>query len=287
MGALLMIFDSVINQGEGMVVRHYGKRHGSGGMLFNAIICLFSILFFVITDRQGLYFSGTLVLYGLVSSLFFAIGFYAMYMALQLGSFIATKLISSFSGVISIVYGIFFLHEESNVITWLAIGMVFLSVFLMRYKKSEPDERKKLSAGWLFWTLTSAVSNGLIAVISREQQLYFSHAYDNEFMIVSFGGAFAMLTVLGIIKERDTLKSTAKNGVLYGAVAGLLNGGKNWVNLLLYLYVPISVATPMKTGLGLLLSFLISLLIYKEKFSKRQLISVGIGAVALILFKVA
>ena len=31
MGALILAIEQIIQQGEGIVVRHYGKKYGSGG----------------------------------------------------------------------------------------------------------------------------------------------------------------------------------------------------------------------------------------------------------------
>ena len=287
MGAFLVSLDMFLQQGEGMIVRRYGKKHGDGGMFFNSIICLFSLIFFILTDKNGLVFPKKLFLYGLISCIMFAIGFYAMYVALQYGSYVSTKLISSFSGVISIVYGITFLKEPAGFNTYLGIILVFFSVFLMRYKKkSERDKNDKgFSLKWLLYVLASAISNGFISVISRMQQIRFENSYDNEFMILSFGGVFIALFILGIIKERENFRYIAKYGTLYGIGAGFFNGSKNLVNLAIYLYIPISVATPVKTGLGFILNFIISVFLYKEKFTKQQLISVLLGIVALILFK--
>ncbi len=285
MGTLLMALDVMIAQGESIVVRNYGKRHGSGGMVFNAIICLFATLFFLFTDKNGLYFSDEMLLYGLVSCVLFAVGFYSMYVAFQLGSYVATKLVSSATGVISIVYGVFWLGETASWITWLAIALIFVSMILVRYQKTDPAEKKAVTGKWLFWVLLSVISNGFIAVLSRMQQRYFNNAYNNEFMILSLLGSFIILLGIGFLKERDSMRSTLRSGIGYGALAGLFNGGKNLVNLIIYIYVPISVATPMKTGIGLVVSFLISLLFYKEKFSRQQLVGVVIGTVALVLFK--
>lgn len=288
MGALLLAIDMIAQQGESMIVKRYGKKHGAGGMFFNAIICLFAMVFFFLTDKNGLCFPKELWLYGIISCLMFATGFYTMYVALQLGSFVASKLLSSFSGVISIVYGILFLKEPAKFTTYLAIVLVFVSVFLMQWKKpsaTEPAEKKGFSAKWLVCILLTAVSNGFIAVISRMQQIRFDNAYDNEFMILSFAGACIALFIMGFAMEREKFRDIFKYGLAYGAGAGLINGAKNLINLWIYLYIPISIATPLKTGLGFILSFVISILFYKEKFTKQQLISVIIGIIAILLFK--
>ena len=56
MGYLLILINQAAHQVEGMLVRRYGKKHGAGGLFFNAIICLFAMFFFVLTDKGGFYF---------------------------------------------------------------------------------------------------------------------------------------------------------------------------------------------------------------------------------------
>lgn len=287
MGALLIALTILLQQGEVVVVKHYGKRHRAGGLIFNAAICLFSTIFFFVTDQGGLVFPKELFLYGLLSCLVFASGFYSMYMALRTGSFVGATMISSFSGVISIGYGILFLKESAGIWKYLGILLVFASVFLMRYEKTpKRGEKKKGFAPWILWALLSAVSNGFISVISRAQQIYFENAYDNEFMILSFGGAFVLLLLLGMILERDQLKEVVKHGIPSGMGAGLFNGAKNFTTLLSQLYLPISTITPIRMGFGFIVSFLISVLLYKEKFTKQQIIAVILGVVSLLLFKI-
>lgn len=285
MGFLLILLNQTAHQVESMLVRRYGKKHGAGGLFFNAIICLFAMIFFVLTDRDGFNFPGELFLYGFVSCLMFAAGFYSMYLALQLGSYAISKLICSFSGVFAIVYGLVFLKEPAGVITYIAFALVFTSVFLMNYKTGggEKDEEKGFSLKWLICVLVSLVSNGMIAVLSRMQQIRFDNACDNEFMMLSLGGAFAALLAIALITERSGLKQMLKFGTLYGGLAGLMNGAGNLVNLATYIFLPISVVTPIRTGLGIVMNFAVSVLLYKEKFTHRQLVSAVIGVLALVL----
>ncbi len=284
MGTLLIILNQIAHQGEGMVIKNYGKKHGSGGMFFNAIICLFSMLFFVVTDKGGFYFPKELFLYGFISCLIFATGFYSMYLAFKFGSYAMSKLFASFSGIIAILYGILFLKEPSNYITYIAIVLVFVSVFLMNYKKNDEAE-KGFSLKWFLSILATIISNGFIAVLQRMQQLEFDNACDNEFMILSLGGAFLALFILGMLLERGRLGKTLKYGTLYGAFAGILNGSMNFLNLAIYMFIPISAATSLKTGLGIVASFLVSVLIYRERFTRMQLASALVGIVALLLLQ--
>lgn len=285
MGTLLIILNQITHQAEGMVMKEYGRRHGDGGMFFNAIVCLFSMIFFVMTDRGGFCFPKALWGYGIISCIMFAAGFYSTYVALQLGSYAITKLVSSFSGVIAIGYGILFLKEPADLKTYLAFGLVFLSVFMMNYTRESAADKaeKKLSVKWIVCVAITLISNGLIAVISRMQQIRFEHAYDNEFMILSLGGASAALILFGFLRERGRLTGVLKYGSLYGMAAGLLNGAQNLLNLYLLIYIPISIATSLKTGIGIITSFAVSCIIYKEKFTRQQLASAAVGLLALLM----
>ena len=52
------------------------------------------------------------------------------------------------------------------------------------------------------------------------------------------------------------------------------------------LYVPVSVVSTVKTALGLVISFVISALLFKEKFTRNQLISAIIGITAVVILNI-
>ena len=286
MSTLLLALDAIVKQGEGMIVRRYGKKYGDGGMFFNAFICLFATVFFLFTDKGGLCFPKELWVYGIISCLMFATGFYTMYLAMQIGSYVGTRMFSGFSVIFPMFYGIFFLKEPSSVTTVIAFILIFLSIFLRTYQKNDDTNKGATPVRWYIYLFLSAVSNGFISIISRMQQIRFDNSCDNEFMIISFAGSALFLFVMGYIKEREKFKKTAKYSLLYGAGAGLLNGAVNLLGLMLYLYLPISVSLPLRQGIGFLLSFLVAKFLYKETFTKREIAALIVGAAAIILFKI-
>ena len=54
MGYILIVVFTLLNLGESIAVRTYAKRHGSGGMLMNAIVALFAALFFLKMEASAL-----------------------------------------------------------------------------------------------------------------------------------------------------------------------------------------------------------------------------------------
>ena len=111
----------------------------------------------------------------------------------------------------------------------------------------------------------------------------------NEYRIgcdKTFFGGFVLLALIGLVVDRDKLGTVMKKGSLYGFGAGVLNGAKNFLTLVIYLYLPLSIISPVKMGLGLVGSFAIALLFFKEKYTKIQLLGVVLGGVAIILLTI-
>lgn len=304
LGYLLCVVYTLLALGESVAVKAYAKRHGSGGMLMNAVIALFATLFFLFSDivkGDGFCVPSAMLPIALINCLLFAAGFYFGFVAFKIGPFGLTRLISSFSLLFSIFYGIFFLHEDTTWLTYIAIVMVFAAMVLINYKSlaKQPkisnagDDTKKstdeaadantVSLKWLLCLMVSVVANGFIVILTKLQQNMFNKICDNEFQIISIGGSFILLTVIGLIVDRDKLATVAKNGILYGGVSGLFNGAKNLITLLILPLLPLSVISPTKTGLGMVVAFLTAIFFYKERYTPLQIVGVALGAGAVVL----
>lgn len=284
MSIVLLLIVIFAGQLEGMTVRLYGRKNKEGGMFFNAIICAFAAVFYLVTDKNGLSFPKEIFPYSTIGTMATATGFYAAYLAHKYGSFIFTNLIASFSSVMVIVYGLAFLKEPTSVFGYIGIALFFISSFMINCGKVEEKEKKSFSVKWLICAILTAVSNGLLGIIMRSQQIRFDGAYDNEYMMLNAAGAAVLLAVIGIVTERHKIGVIVKKGCLYGAVVGALNGFKNLITFVIYLYFPISVLTPLRAGVNCIVGFLISLLLYKEKFTKIQLLGIFTGALSVVMF---
>lgn len=289
-GYLLILAFTVTNLGESLFVKEYAKRYGSGGMLMNAVIALFSALFFLIKDlfidKSGFHVPAGMLPLALINCCLFAAGFYFTFVAFRIGPYGLTRLISSFSLLFTVFYGILFLEEPTTVFTFIGLALIISAMLLINYRgrgAAGAEEEGKVSAKWLICLLTSVVANGFIGILTRMQQLKFDNSCSNEFQFISIGGSFLLLAVMGFIIDRDKLGSVLKHGSLYGLGAGLLNGAKNFITLAVYLYIPISVAGPIKTGLGMVIAYLAAILLYREKYTLLQKVGVLAGAVAVVL----
>lgn len=285
-GYLLILLFTLINLGESVIVRTYARRHGSGGLLLSAITSLFASVFFLVTDKGGFYVPTEMLILALINACLIGAGFYGSFAAYQSGPYGIIRLISGFYLIFTIFYGIVFLKEPTNALTYIGIAMVIAAMVLINYKKSDGETKKKHSFKWLVWILVSTVANGFIGIITRYQQIKFDDACSNEFQFISFFGGFVLLAAIGFIVDRDKLGTVLKKGSLYGFGAGVLNGAKNFLTLVIYLYLPISIISPVKMGLGLVGSFAIAFLFFKEKYTKKQLLGVALGVAAIIILTI-
>ena len=72
----------------------------------------------------------------------------------------------------------------------------------------------------------------------------------------------------------------------YGGDSGLENGVNNVCILLSYNYFTLSFLSPFKTGVGMVITFLLATLLYKEKYTNRQKLAVLIGVLSIILMNI-
>ena len=172
-GYLLVLLVVALNMGESIAVKAYARKYNSGGFIMNAIIALFACAFFVIKvliSGESFNFLGDMIPYALVNSAFYFCGFYLAYVAFKIGPFGLTRLIASFSLLMPIFYGIFFLNEPTGVFTYIGIALIVAAMFMMNYKgKSATTEKQEgtVSLKWFVCILLSTVSNGFISIMTK------------------------------------------------------------------------------------------------------------------------
>ena len=290
MAYLFIMFSVCAGLAEGFLIKAYNKKHEKGGFIFTAIVSLCAMLYFLfydlIVDDKGLSFLPAMFPYAIIAGILYCTASVLTYYALQLGSFSITMLILSYSLVFNVLYGLLFLHESASAFTYIGLGLMALSLFFFRGKSDEHEEKKKFSFLWLICVALSVFGSGMFGVLSRMQQIRFNDTLTNEFMTVSLGVSTIFLFVIGIIKDKKDCLYIFKNGSPYAFGAGVANGVKNMLNNVVYMLLPISIFAPTSAGGSIIISFLLSYFVFKEKFLKRQIVGVVLGAIAVVLLNI-
>ncbi len=285
MAYIIMLFSSAFNITSGSLIRQYEKKHTSGRLMYLAILCLFSSLFFFVTDKNGLSFNPKLIFYGLLSGFFYCTAYFLTFVAYANGSFALTNLIVSFSLASSVIYGLFFLHDNLSVYGYIGLILIFVSIFTINFPQKK-DGKKEFSVKWLLAVLGCFVGNSAIGVIRKIQQLEFANALDNEYSILMTGSGFAVFLLISFITEKDEWKHFFSPSRLYAVGSGVCNGAQNFAVLLVNRMMIISIAGPLFAGMNIILNFAVSLLIFKEKFSKIQLFGTALGIASVVLLSI-
>lgn len=285
MAALLILVSTVTHLAESLFIKHYNTKHSKGGFLFTAFVSFFSMLFFLLTDRGGFQVPRELWIYAIAAGVLYCSASFLTYVALQIGSYAMSMLILSYSIVLSIGYGIIFLKEQVTLFTCIGLALMLVSIYLVRASKKETD-KKKASFKWVICIGIAAMGSGLFGVVQRMQQLRFDNVCTNEFMVIALSFSGCVLFLIGLKQNHKDLQYVLKNGLLWTAGAGISNGLTNAMVVFLYTLMPISLSSPIRVGVKILLSFVLSLLVFKERFEKRQIVGVLFGTAALIFLNI-
>lgn len=272
--------------GEGLVVKKHGSKY-SGGFVFTGIVSLFSMAFFLIKDllTDGVFtFKPEILMFSILGGFLYGMASVLTYEAFSKGSYALSNLILSYALVFKILYGLIVQKEteQSSAFTYIGFAVLALSIYLIKGRGQ--GEKKPVTVYWLVCIILSFVGSGMYGVVQRIQQKVFSAQYDNEFMVMALGFSAVALIAIGLIKEKNGLKPLYAKGNLYAVGAGAFNGLTNMTSLIINTMFLISRSSVIITGTKLLLVFLISVIFYREKFTKTQIVGAALGAAAVILF---
>lgn len=78
----LIVLSTGVHQLEGVMTRKYNEKNKQVGFLFTAMVSLFAMLFFLVSDRNGLQFSAQLLPYGLAAGVCYCTASFLTYVAL-------------------------------------------------------------------------------------------------------------------------------------------------------------------------------------------------------------
>lgn len=258
--------------------------------LFFAFVCCFSAeLVFLIASGFRLHFVREIVPYALLFGFSFALCNIFLTFSLKKGSLSITGLIVSYSLILPTLYGILFLKETVGVPFFIGLFLLLISAFLIHSASgksknaSQKGNSKKISALWLIFVSLAFVGNGFCSIFQTMQQKAFDGAYKCEFMVLALSAACVAVLPVSLIIERQRIRENTKGLLLFGVSSGLSTG---LVNLFVMYSVNIlsaSLIFPLISGGSLLLTVLVGLLFFKEKFTPWQYVGLVLGIASIVL----
>ena len=263
---------------QNIAKKHYTQKAGNTGIyLLSALTTLFAALFFIITTKN-LQWNPEIIGYSAGFSISFLFATVFMTLSISCGSLSLTSLITSYSLMLPTFYGIIFLKEPVS--KFLPIGIVILIVSLFFINKKDGDF--SFTPKWILYVLLAFLGNGMCSVIQKMQQVAFSGAYKNEFMILALASVTVILAVISLLKERNSPKPVIRYMWVPAGISGIMAGTVNLFVMILSGKMSASIMFPLISAGGIVVTFLSSLFFYKEKVSKTQLLGFVLGILAII-----
>ena len=282
---LLSVVSNLVHLVEGILIKKYNEKYDKGGSIFTAIVSLFSMLFFIITDKGGFDFRLSMLPYALIAGVFYCSASLCTFIALGCGPFAISKLMLSYTGIFSISYGLFFRNEQLGPFAFIGIALMLISIYFNKSPKQTNE--KKASLKWAVCIILSVIGSGMYGVLQKLQQDKFADEVNNEFMIVALGFSALTLFIAGFIKDGKDTFTIFKHGTVYASAAGISNGLTNFLTIIVNgMVVNFSTLSPLRSGIGIIITFIISKLVLKEKFTTRQLIALLLGTIAIVLVNI-
>lgn len=266
------------------------KTNGGGYYFFGALSSLAAMLFFVITSKE-FEWNGGFIPYSVGFAVSYGAATVFSTAAVSCGSLSISSLVIAYSLMLPTLYGLVFLNDPISI--GLIPGLVLLAVSLLLINAK--NDKAPITFKWVVYVLLAFLGNGLCSVVQKMQQVKFDGAYKNEFMIIALAIVALLTFVISLVtefkKDGKTVSSAVMKGyVKCGLVLALLCGGANGlVNLFVMILsglMPVSLMFPLISGGGIVLTYIISRLYYKEKLTKTQLIGFLCGTASVILLNI-
>ena len=226
------------------------------------------------------WFPGSLVLGALFISIFFV-----MAMTAQKNGVSVTSIAGKMSVVVPVLFGIVLYNESVTFLKILGIIIALIAVYLSSVK-----EEKSQSKGTLLFPILLFIGSGTIDTLLKYVQV--NHVADEDVSIFS-GSLFGIAAIFGfIILIIKTIKKRESFG-LKNIVAGIILGVPNYYSIVFLIKAlqnkefESSTLFTINNVAIVIVSTLVGLLLFKEKFSLKNRIGVALAILGIILVTIA
>lgn len=257
------------------------KVGNRGSFIFSAGLVLSAALFFLFSSGFKLDFKAAVIPYSLGFAASYGMAVLMGFLAIKVGSLSLTSLVNSYSLIIPTFWGLFFMGEGASLFFWVGLGILFVSLFLMNFGRSGI----KITLKWVVFVFLSFLGNGICSAVLTAQQKTFGGLYKSEMMITALFTVAIVLIAVAAFKERGEIKESLR-GTHFMIACGVANGVCNLLVMILSVKMPASIMYPVISGGGIVITGIVSVLIYREKLSVNQYVALLLGTVSVVLMNI-
>lgn len=226
----------------------------------------------------------------------------ALMKAVDTGSVTVSSLFYSCGFIIPTIFGAIYYGEKVHFLQIIGIAVILISFVLC----VEKENGKKFNFKWFIYALGGTIFSGLLGIVQKIFGVEYSAEYSlDTFLSVSFLMIIGISLIVWLIyalihrakdhshlsvSERAITKIEkpliGKRTFVFTLILGLILGFHNKICTYLSGVLPSALYFPIVNGGVIVMTAVISAIMLREKLSKRQLISVILGFVAIGLITV-
>ena len=183
--------------------------------------------------------------------------------------------------IIPAVAGPIFFGESFSIWKGLGVILMLLAIFFSVDLKSEKSETPKK---WFVYALLTLCFSGMVGVFEKIHQTGPDKAEIPTFLSCAFLFIFLLnLVTFPIAKAKETTPVSYKSGLLFAFLTGLVIIFYNRINLTLAGRLPTMIYYPISSGGAVLLTLIVSILIFREPVKRRSALCFAFGTAAILL----
>ena len=279
--ALILAVDFALNKA-------YQKIKGTSaaaGFGFNSLLGLFTaILFFIINGFKMSFSLYSFIMAILVNA--FIMSYNIIGFKLLRSGTMASYTLFLMSGGMTVpyIFGLLFLSETFSVLRTVALLLILFGIALTSTGDLKVNSKQTLLCIAVFFI------NGFVSVFSKLHQIEAHFDTINIYEFVAIGGIFkfALAGILCLLSRKGGREERQKKSAFVPLViiflSSIASGSSYLMMLLGAVNLPASVLYPFVTGGTIVASSLMGVLVFKEKLSKKLVLSVVLCVIGTILF---
>lgn len=285
MNYLILLAGTAANVTQSIAIKHFNikaKDNPIGPFVFNVFSCFVATLFFI---AKGFIVSGNLdfhmptLIYSVIYGVCYVASGVCYTFALKHGPLSLSVLALAYSLMLPTLYGIIFVKEPIGIFTIIGFVCLIASIWLINHKKG----KTKITFKWVIFAVLVFISNGMCAVAQKAHQVAYPGEYQSELMAYSLIIALVLSVVILFVLAKGQKIENVKDAIVCGGSNGVLNAAYNTTLVLLAARMPASLLYPLSSAVNIILTFVISFAIYRERFSKQQYVALVLGICAIVL----
>ena len=258
------------------------KLGGRGSSFFSAASALVALAFFSVKASifNSFAISLEVIPYALLYGIGYAVASVFYLLSMNNGPLSLSSLVLSYSMIIPTGWGILVDGDELTPPLIAGLALLLISIFILNFGKTDSS---RISGTWVVFALLTFLGNGVCQVTQTEQASRFLGAYDDMFMISSLSVAVLLMLGFSLVFERDALCQAVKAGAPFYLSRGVLNALGNLLAMLIAaIGINKSVMFPLSSAGGIVLTWAISVFIYRERLSLKQNVAMILGTLSVV-----